>query len=272
MKRFTVIGNPVAHSLSPRIHALFASQTGIELTYEKLEAPVNGFVRTVERFFAAGGAGCNVTVPFKEAAFAWVQEHDERAGTAGAVNTIVRVGSAFRGSNTDGIGLLNDLKRLGVEVLNARLLILGAGGAVRGVIGPLLGDAPREIVLVNRTPQRVQDLIERFEDPRLRACGSERLTGSFDLVVNGTSAGLAGNLPSVPRDALRGAFCYDMAYGRASARFLAWVSDAGARASADGLGMLVEQAAGAFLLWHDVLPQTAPVLATLRRELEEQRP
>jgi shikimate dehydrogenase len=267
MQRYAVVGNPVEHSLSPRIHTLFGAQLGITLSYEKRVAPRDGFVAAIERFFAEGGAGCNVTLPFKEAAFAWVDEHDERAGAAGAVNTIIRVGRSFRGSNTDGIGLIRDLRRIGIELRGARVLVLGAGGAVRGVVGPLLGEAPRELVIANRTRERADELVERFEDPRLSAIEPQEAAPSFDLIVNGSSGGLSGTLPTIDPATARGAFCYDMLYGPAAVGFLEWVSRAGARQCVDGLGMLVEQAAEAFRLWHGTLPETAPVLAELRREI-----
>src|SRR5262245_60448604 len=246
MQRFAVVGNPVEHSLSPRIHSLFGGQLGIALSYEKLGAPRDGFVAAIERFFAAGGAGCNVTLPFKEEAFAWVDEHDERAGAAGAVNTIVRVGRTFRGSNTDGVGLVRDLRRIGIALRGARVLVLGAGGAVRGVVGPLLGEAPRELIIANRTRARADEIVERFEDPRLSAIAPEEVAPPFELIVNGSSAGLSGGLPTIDPAAARGAFCYDMVYGRPSAGFLEWARMALASGSADGLGMLVEQAAEAF--------------------------
>src|SRR4051812_30483206 len=169
-RRYAVVGNPVGHSLSPRIHKLFAEQVGIELEYEAMLAPLDGFVRSLSAFFGSGGLGANVTLPFKEAAFDWVSSWDEYAGAAGAVNTIVASGGTYRGYNTDGVGLINDLTRnLGYSLAGKKLLVLGAGGAVRGILGPLLGASPHLVLVANRTAARARELIDRFEDPRLRA-------------------------------------------------------------------------------------------------------
>lgn len=262
-----MIGNPVAHSRSPEIHAAFARQTAQSLVYERLKAPLDGFVVTIERFFAEGGCGLNVTLPFKEEAFAWVDERDEFAGSAGAVNTIVRdhVGRRHRGCNTDGIGLVRDLEsNEGCPLAGRRVLVLGAGGAVRGVLGPLLGRAPAVIVVANRTPERARALVERFEDPRLRAVEWASLEGGFDVVINGTSAGTRGASLEMPAEVVRGALVYDMAYGAGAVAFLQWAARAGAARTVDGLGMLVEQAAESFRLWRGVRPDTHDVLAALR--------
>ncbi len=266
MDRYAVVGNPVAHSRSPEIHAAFAAQTGQRLSYEKLLAPLDNFAGTVDAFFAAGGAGLNVTVPFKEAAYGWVDERDEYAGAAGAVNTIVRRGAIFRGCNTDGLGLVADLERnLGVVLRNARILLLGAGGAVRGVLGPLLGCAPAAIDIANRTLDRAQAIVDRLEDPRVAVRRLDALTGRYDLVVNGTAAGLDGASLAIDPARIARAFVYDMAYGEAAQGFLSWAAGAGAVRAVDGLGMLVEQAAVAFHLWRGVRPDTGPVIAALRR-------
>lgn len=264
--RYAVVGNPVAHSRSPAIHEAFARQTGEQLTYERLLAPLDDFVGTIEHFFDAGGRGLNVTLPFKEQAFAWVDERDEYAGAAGAVNTIVATGAMFRGCNTDGVGLVRDLEvNLGAKLAGRRVLVLGAGGAVRGVLGPLLGCAPAEIVVSNRTAARAVGLVERFEDPRLRAADWESPGANYDVVINGTSAGtLRADLALAPA-AVAGALVYDMAYGDGAAAFLDWAGAAGAAALSDGLGMLVEQAAEAFWLWRGVRPDSAAVLNALRR-------
>ena len=264
MDRYVVIGNPVGHSLSPRIHSLFAQHTGQHITYSTLEAPLGGFAQTVEGFFSGGGAGANVTVPFKEDAFAWVSERDQYAGTAGAVNTILAVNGGFRGCNTDGLGLVADLQRHLGALVGINVLLLGAGGAVRGVIGPLLGAGVGRVVIVNRTHQRAADLIERFEDPRVSAAPANLVSGRFDLVVNGTSAGLEGRLPVLDRDWVAGSVAYDMVYGTGKTTFCAWAAEAGAAAVHDGLGMLVEQAAEAFALWRGVRPETDTVVDTLR--------
>lgn len=264
MDRYAVVGNPVAHSKSPQIHAAFARETGQQLIYERLLAPLDDFVGTVEQFFAAGGRGLNVTVPFKSHAFQWVDEHDEFAGSAGTVNTIVPIAGGFRGYNTDGLGLVRDLTvNLGIEVQDRRVLMVGAGGAVAGVIGPLLGCAPARIDIVNRTHTRAANLVERFEDPRLHACAVADVGGGYDLVINGTAAGLGGDRPLLPTTAISGAAVYDMAYGQAARPFLDWARDAGADTVRDGIGMLVEQAAEAYFRWRDVRPQTRSVIALM---------
>jgi shikimate dehydrogenase len=269
--RYVVIGNPVAHSKSPRIHGLFAAATGQDMSYETLLAPLDAFAATVRNFVAAGGRGANVTVPFKEEAFRLATRLSDRARAAGAVNTLAFAGQEIFGDNTDGAGLVRDLKaNLGVAVAGKRVLLLGAGGAARGVILPLLTERPAELLIANRTADKAQALARAFPD--CRACGLDALAGrEFDLVINATSAGLTGGVPhaghSIPPRLTfawaAGAFAYDMMYGRDS-DFLRQAAAAGAR-TADGLGMLVEQAAEAFLVWRGVRPDTAGVLAELRR-------
>ncbi len=264
-ERYVVIGNPVGHSLSPLIHRLFADQMNRTLEYEALLAPLDGFVRMLQDFFGGGGSGVNVTLPFKEAAYDWVTEYDEYAGTAGAVNTIVVANGGYLGCNTDGIGLVRDLTiNLNCTLTDKRLLILGAGGAVRGILGPLLGAGPQCLVVANRTAARARPLIDRFEDPRLRIADPGTLAESFDIVINGTSAGLVGALPKVAPDAIAGSLVYDMVYGLNARPFCDWALEHGAAKAVDGLGMLVEQAAEAFLLWHGVRPDSAAVLRRLR--------
>jgi shikimate dehydrogenase len=267
MRRYAVIGNPVGHSLSPRIHQMFAEQTGRALEYTAILAPLDGFVRTLCSFFKSGGNGVNVTLPFKEAAYDWVTSCDEYAGSAGAVNTIVASNDGFRGCNTDGLGLVKDLTtNLGCTLADKRVLILGAGGAVRGILGPLLGASPRALVVANRTESRARALIERFEDPRLTATDLDALTEAFDIVVNATSAGLVGALPKVPAAAIAGSLVYDMVYGQNAEPFCRWAIEHGAARAVDGLGMLVEQAAEAFELFHGVRPDSAKVLRRLRED------
>jgi shikimate dehydrogenase len=264
-RRYVVVGNPVGHSLSPRIHELFGEQTGIDLVYEPVLAPLDGFVRSIGAFFESGGSGVNVTLPFKEAAFDWVTSCDEYAGAAGAVNTIVASNGAYRGYNTDGIGLVNDLTRnLGYSLAGKNVLVLGAGGAVRGILGPLLGASPQKIVVANRTRARAQELIDRLEDPRLRVGADQFDDEAFDVVINGTSAGLVGAMPKVSPCAIEGALVYDMVYGDNAKAFCEWASANGARNAVDGLGMLVEQAAEAFRLFHGVRPDGAAALRSLR--------
>lgn len=266
MKRFAVIGNPVAHSRSPEIHQLFAAQLGLRLRYERLHAEPADFVASVERFLAEGGAGLNVTVPFKAAAAAWVTEFDSAAAAAQAVNTLVPLRGGVRGCNTDGRGLLADLQdNLGITLRDRRLVVLGAGGAAAGVLGPLLAAGPAALLLANRTMSRAQQLAARFSG--VEAVAFADLAGPFDVVVNATSVGLDDSTLTftdlLPADLVAGADCYDMLYGPKAA-FGAYAQAGGARQVADGLGMLVEQAAAAFTLWHGQAPDTAPVLARLR--------
>ena len=260
--RYAVFGNPIGHSKSPQIHAAFARQAGQELVYEAILAPLDGFAEALLAFRAADGQGANVTVPFKEQAFRLADRHTARAEAAGAVNTLSFDGDSVLGDNTDGAGLVNDLTRnLGLQLGGRRILLLGAGGAARGVLGPLLEQAPAQLVIANRTPARAFDLASRFG---CTGGGYDSLDGQrFDLVINATAASLADELPPLPDDLFAaGALAYDMMYGR-DTPFLAFARQHGA-ACADGLGMLVEQAAEAFFLWRGIRPQTAPVIAMLR--------
>lgn len=260
--RYAVVGNPVAHSKSPWIHAEFARATGQQLDYGRIEAPLEGFERAVDEFRAAGGKGLNVTLPFKEAAFRYGRRLSERARAAQAVNTLVFNDDVF-GDNTDGVGLVADItKNLAVSLSGVSMLLMGAGGAAQGVVRSLLDAGVERLVIANRTISRAQALAARFSG--VRACGYEALSGErFDLAVNATSAGLAGESPRLPRGVLRpGMLAYDMVYGR-DTPFLAAARAAGARAC-DGLGMLVEQAAESFFLWRGVRPDTRSVLERLR--------
>jgi len=261
--RYAVFGHPIAHSKSPLIHAAFARQTGQEMTYEAILAPLDGFAESVTAFVAAGGRGANVTVPFKEEAFRLAGRLTPRARRAGAVNTLVFDTDGILGDNTDGAGLVADLTRnLYRTLAGRRILLLGAGGAARGVIEPLLEAQPAALVIANRTVGRAQELAELF-DRGIRACGFDSADTPFDLVINATAASLAGELPPLsPRIFTPDTLAYDMMYGR-DTPFLAFARAQGA-ATADGLGMLVEQAAEAFQLWRGVRPDTAPVIASLR--------
>ena len=263
--RYAVIGHPVAHSKSPWIHAEFARQTRQDLEYLRIEAPLDGFERVVDEFRAAGGRGANVTLPFKALAFRYCGSAlSERARVAEAANTLLFDAAGARGDNTDGVGLLRDLTlNLGCAPAGRRVLLIGAGGAAQGVLAPLLEAAPRRLVLANRTADKACALARRFG--AAAGGGFEDIGGEqFDLVINATSAGLAGEAPPLAAAAFApGAFAYDMVYGR-DTPFLALARSAGA-ATSDGLGMLVEQAAESFLLWRGVRPETAPVLAALRR-------
>jgi shikimate dehydrogenase len=269
MDRYCVFGNPVAHSKSPRIHAEFARQTGQALSYEARLAEVNGFADAVRHFFAEGGKGCNVTVPFKEEAWRLAEQRSPRAEKAGAVNTMFQDAQGrLCGDNTDGVGLVRDLTSAGVALRGKRLLVLGAGGAVRGVLGPLLAEQPQQLVIANRTREKAGELARLFRDEGpVAASAFDALTGPFDLVINGTSASLQGELPPLPSNIFAtGAHAYDMMYGAAPTVFLRWAANQGA-VTRDGLGMLAEQAAEAFRLWRGVSPDTAPVLTKLRAEL-----
>ena len=262
--RYAVIGNPVAHSKSPWIHTEFARQTHQDMAYERIEAPLDGFARTVDAFRAAGGRGTNVTLPFKDQAFAYCGNSvSERAGAAGVVNTLNFENGGVRGDNTDGIGLLRDITlNLGRAIAGRRVLLMGAGGAAQGVLGPLLGARPQRLVIANRTPDKARALAQRFG--AASGGGYDDLEGAqFDLLINATSAGLKDEAPPLAPGAFApGALGYDMVYGR-DTPFLAMARAAGAAAS-DGLGMLVEQAAESFQLWRGVAPDTRAVLAALR--------
>ncbi|MDP1652564.1 MAG: shikimate dehydrogenase [Rhodocyclaceae bacterium] len=260
--RYAVFGNPIAHSQSPRIHALFAAQTGQDMSYEALLAPLDGFAAAVRAFAAAGGKGANVTVPFKEEAFRLATELTPRARAAGAVNTLSFVDGTITGDNTDGAGLVRDLKaNLGCDLAGRRILLLGAGGAARGVILPLLEEHPASLTVANRTAEKAARLAAAF---KVEGGGFDRLAGhSFDLVINATSTGLADTaLPLPPSVFAPDCLAYEMLYGRETP-FMAQARAAGCRV-ADGLGMLVEQAAEAFHVWRGVRPATAPVLAALK--------
>lgn len=268
--RYAVFGNPVAHSRSPDIHARFAAATGQDLVYHRQLVPLDGFAAAARDFFAAGGQGLNVTVPFKEEAFAFAETLSPRARRAGAVNTLALRDGGVLGDNTDGVGLVRDIRvNLGWTVAAQRVLVLGAGGAVRGVLAPLLAEGPARLVIANRTVARAVELATAFADlGSIVGGGFDELHGqAFDLVINATSASLAGHLPPLPEGLLApGARCYDMMYGSEPTVFLGWASNRGAMVS-DGLGMLVEQAAEAFLLWRGIRPETAPVVAWLRASL-----
>jgi len=277
--RYAVFGNPVGHSRSPRIHALFAAQTGQDISYQAILAPTDGFVAAVSAFIASGegrARGANVTVPFKEEAFRLATRRTSPAEAAGAVNTLSFEADAIIGDNTDGAGLVRDLKdNLGCDLAGRRILLLGAGGAARGVMLPLLLENPVELVIANRTVEKAARLALEFANSfaRLPGCavdvkphgmGFADLAGrQFDLVINATSAGLSDAVLPTPTFVF-GPHCvaYEMVYGRETP-FMLQARAAGARV-ADGLGMLVEQAAEAFFIWRGVRPLTAPVLAALR--------
>jgi shikimate dehydrogenase len=267
-ERYAVIGHPVAHSLSPRIHALFALQTRQHLSYVALDVLPERLESSVGEFFGGGGRGMNVTVPHKQAVVSLLQRLSARAERAGAVNTIAREADVLVGDNTDGAGLLRDLTlNLRLTLHGRRILLLGAGGAARGVVGPLIDQRPSELVIANRTPERARALAGSWAPSGvLRAATYDALgDASFDLIINATPA--AAPAPGVARAALRPtSVCYDMAYGSKESGFMQWARSSGVRQVHDGLGMLVEQAAESFELWRGVRPETAPVLAALRAQ------
>ncbi|OIR06712.1 shikimate dehydrogenase [mine drainage metagenome] len=271
--RYAVIGNPIAHSQSPRIHALFAQQTGQDIAYGAILAPRDGFAATVFEFIAAGGRGANVTLPFKEEAYRLAASLSPRARSAGAANTLDFSGATIFGDNTDGAGLVRDLvANLDCPIAASRVLLLGAGGAARGALLPLLQQAPALLVIANRSADKARRLAREFSAADaaapLEGCGFADLAGrQFDLVIDATSAGLTDTPLELPPGLFApDGFAYEMIYGRQTA-FQRLARAGGAARVADGLGMLVEQAAESFLLWRGVRPQTGPVLARLRREL-----
>jgi len=269
MDRYAVFGHPVGHSLSPRIHQLFAEETAQQLEYERIEPPLEGFAEAVADFQAAGGSGANVTVPFKQEAWSLSGQRSERAERAGAVNTLI-LGEVIYGDNTDGEGLVNDLRNnLGVGLAGKRLLLVGAGGAARGVVGALLAEQPATLVVANRTPARARQLAAEFDDlGSIEGCGLEDLESErFEVVINATSSGLDGQVPDLPASIVaEGATAYDMLYGAEPTPFLRWASAHGAFRSRDGLGMLVEQGAASFELWRRIRPSTEPVIEALRHD------
>lgn len=269
MDAYVVIGNPIAHSKSPDIHARFAAQTNQSLTYERLLAPIHGFAAAVQVFIRHGGKGANVTVPFKLDAHALADKLSERARLAGAVNTLKFDAEGIYGDNTDGAGLVTDIVvNAGFSLAGKRILLLGAGGASRGAVLPLLEQKPSSLVIVNRTQAKAEELVSMFANygPVSSAAYAD-LDGAFDLIVNATSASLNADLPPLPVTVFsKDTLAYDMMYGRQPTVFMELAHQHGAVAR-DGLGMLVEQAAEAFQLWRGVRPETADVFAELRRQL-----
>lgn len=274
-KRYAVIGNPIAHSRSPFIHEQFGLQTGLALRYEKIQAPLDDFAGVVANFFAQGGCGLNVTVPFKEEAFALAQANlSDRARLAGAVNTLWTEQGQLHGCNTDGVGLLNDLLRLGYSPRGKNILLLGAGGAARGVVFPLLDAGCAQLHIVNRTELRAtqlqQHILANMPElaPRLSAGGLAQAAGKWDIVINATSSSLGMTPPELPNGLYRpDALAYDMMYGPQATPFMRQAQEQGAGLAADGLGMLVGQAAASFAIWHGITPDMTAVLDALREQL-----
>ena len=265
---YGLFGYPVQHSWSPFIHGMFARQTGQDMTYHLYESAPDAFRRDVLDFFSGGGRGINVTLPHKRAAADLVNELTPRAQMADAVNTVIRRDEILVGDNTDGAGLIADLvDNLGLTFLQPRILLLGAGGAARGALGPLLGLKPRVLVIANRTADRARELAAEFSDlgPVTGVLFSEVEQQHFDLIVNATSASLKGDVPAISNDVVDSmTTCYDMSYGMGDTAFTAWAKRLGAGKAAQGWGMLVEQAAEAFYLWRGIRPDTKPVLKALR--------
>ncbi len=268
--RYAVMGNPVAHSKSPAIHKLFAHQFGQNVEYTAIQVDPGGFVQAVEQFRAAGGKGLNVTVPFKPDAFRLADQLSDRAKLAEAVNTLkFEANGQVLGDNTDGAGIVHDIEiNLGIPLRDKNILILGAGGAVRGVLDPILRHHPKIIVLANRTVAKAKDLVRAFsQHGKIEASSFEDLKGKhFDLVINGTSASLKGEVPPLPVTIFaRGALAYDMMYGDRPTPFMEWAMLHNAEKVVDGLGMLVEQAAESYFVWRGVRPDTRAVITALRK-------
>ncbi|MEE3118095.1 MAG: shikimate dehydrogenase [Pseudomonadota bacterium] len=270
---YAVVGNPISHSKSPRIHSLFARETGEPVEYTAIQAPLEDFAGTVTQFFERGGKGLNVTVPFKEEAWKLAKRRTERAEKAGAANTLfLDEQGLLTADNTDGCGIVRDLvDNHGVALAGARILVLGAGGAVRGVLGPILAQGPASVTIANRTLARAQDLVSLFAPvagaARLDACGFEQPTEPFDLIINGTSASLQGDLPPLSPEVIgEHTVVYDMMYSLQTTTFNQWALEQGAQIVHDGLGMLVEQAAESFRIWRGVSPATLPVVEQLRND------
>ena len=268
--RFALIGHPVAHSRSPLIHRLFAAQFGISLRYDLIDVDADGFRRAVRVFVGSGGQGLNVTVPHKTAAFALADQVTARARSARAANTLRADDGRLVADNTDGAGLVRDLRdNHGIDLSGARILILGAGGAVRGCMGPLLETSPALVRIANRTVERARELAAAFDRlGNVEASGFDSLggiEGGFDLIIHATSAGLDGVMPDVDMHCVGpDTACYDMFYSSGETPFLAWSRQAGAGRLLDGWGMLVEQAAESFFFWHGKRPRTRAVIARLR--------
>lgn len=276
MDTYLVVGNPIAQSKSPLIHTMFASQTEQPLEYTKQLVEPGDFDSVATAFFAGTGRGINITMPFKQDAYNFADELSPRALSAGAVNTLIkREDGSILGENTDGVGLINDItENLAWPLSGQRVLIVGAGGAVGGILLPLMEQNPAEVLIVNRTASKAEELAERFSSMgTIRGGGYQDLSAAegggcapFDVIINGTSTSLSGDLPPLPPAVIDAhTKVYDMVYGTEPTPFMGWATAMGAAATADGLGMLVGQAAESFYLWRGVRPDTAPVMAALRQ-------
>jgi shikimate dehydrogenase len=267
---YAVMGNPINHSKSPQIHSAFAEQTEQDLIYSAILVPLEKFKDEADRFFHHG-LGLNVTVPFKEDAWQYADTYSSRALRAGAVNTLIKKeDGSIHADNTDGIGMVRDITfNNGCVIKGKRVLVLGAGGAVRGILEPVLEEKPLEIVLANRTVSKAQALAKDFSDiGNIVGCGFDQIEGQFDLIINGTSASLSGDLPPIPDSVIhKHTTCYDMMYGPEPTVFNQWAAGLNAGVTLDGLGMLVEQAAESFKAWRGVRPESSPVMESIRANL-----
>ncbi len=271
-QHFAVFGFPIAHSLSPRIHAAFAKQQGISLDYTAIEATPENFSDALKKFHAIGARGANITLPHKQTAFALCEKTSERAQQAAAVNTLIRTGTGWDGDNTDGAGLIHDLtERHRIDLRGRRTLLVGAGGAARGVAPALLAAGIGEMYVVNRSPEKADALVDAMGQPERvhsRYWQDLKELGSFDFIINATSAGLSTSGMNLPFSlATSRTLAVDLSYSEAAIEFTSWAKAAGAETVLDGLGMLVEQAAIAFSIWHGVRPETDAIYADLRREI-----
>jgi shikimate dehydrogenase len=268
--RYAVMGNPIKHSKSPQIHKAFADQTDQRMTYTSILAPEDGFAEAVRQFFSEqeGGKGLNITVPFKQQAYQLADALSERAQRAKAVNTLIQRGDGtLLGDNTDGVGMVRDIMHNhDGRLAGKKILVVGAGGAVRGVLGPLLAENPAQLILTNRTFEKAHHLAEEFQDlGRIQAVHMNQLSGTFNWIINGTAASLHGQVPDIPESVIgEHTSVYDMMYSKEITPFNAWALDHGAEKAYDGLGMLVEQAAESFRQWRGVMPSTATVISDLR--------
>ncbi|CAM2968046.1 shikimate dehydrogenase [Vibrio rarus] len=269
--KYVVFGNPISQSKSPFIHTLFARQTNQSITYSTQHAEVGEFTAAAKTFFAQGGKGCNVTAPFKHDAYELADKLTERATLAGAVNTLKKLDDGLLiGDNTDGEGLVQDLLQYQVPLKDARILIIGAGGAVRGVLKPLLDQKPQQLVIANRTFSKAQALAEQFKAyGSINAVAIDEVSESFDIVINSTSAGLTKQLPKISASIFSTrTISYDMVYGAGVTVFNQWARENGVAKAYDGLGMLVGQAAESFMLWRGLRPGSKQILRELRKNLE----
>ena len=269
---FLVLGSPIAHSLSPVIHKSFAKEFSIHLNYDKDEVKQDALKAKLEQLYQQGVSGLNLTSPLKEKGYELTVELSERAKQAKAVNTLKRIDAGWYGDNTDGIGLVQDITvNNGVRLTDQKVLILGAGGATRGILGPILAEKPQLVYIANRTKQKALAIMDDFKSYGNIGAGSydELSKRSFDVIIHATSLGVQGKIPDMPKDfSPNGSFCYDLSYANASKPFIKWATERGALQAVSGLGMLVEQAAAGFLLWHDKKPQTKDVLAKLFAEVK----